>query len=245
MVYFAVMISAVFTTLIYDPLYNALVFLVGIIPTHDVGIAVIALTLVVRVILYPLSRRAVETQLAMKKIAPDIEKIKEKYKDNREEQAKATFALYRERGVHPFASFGLLLAQLPILFALYWIFARGGLPEIHPELLYSFISAPSAVNMEFFGLLDMSGHSIVLGILAALTQFAYTRLSMGPREKKPAVGSPSFSGDLARSFDLQARYFLPATFIILSYVIPNAAMLYLVTSNIFMLGQEFFAGRRF
>jgi len=239
------MIPAVFHALIYDPLYNALVFLVGFIPTHDVGIAVVLLTILVRIVLYPLSRRAVETQIAMKKIAPDVEKIKEKYKDKREEQAKAIFALYRERGVHPFASFGLLLAQLPILFALYWIFAGGGLPTIHPELLYAFVSAPASVNMEFLGFLNMSGHSIVLGIIAAATQFVYTRLSMGPREKKPANGTPSFSGDLARSFDLQARYFLPATFVILSFFIPNAAMLYLITSNAFMVGQEFYAGRRF
>src|SRR3989344_2524982 len=107
------MISTVFHAVIYDPLYNGLIFLVGVVPSHDVGLAVIALTIVVRVILLPLSRRAVETQIAMKKVAPEIEKIKEKFKDNREEQGKAIFALYKERGVHPFASFGLLLPPLP------------------------------------------------------------------------------------------------------------------------------------
>ena len=101
--------------------------------------------------------------------------------------------------------------------------------------------------MEFFGMLNMAGHSIVLGILAAATQFVYTRLSMGPREKKPAAtaATASFSGDLARSFDLQARYVLPATFVFLSFIIPNAAMLYLVTSNTFMIAQEYLSGRRF
>ena len=231
------MISTVFHTIIYDPLYNALIFLVGVIPTHDVGIAVIALTIVVRFILFPLSRRAVETQLAMKKIAPEVEKLKEKHKDDREAQGKAIFALYRERGVHPFAGIGLLLAQLPVLFALYWVFSGGGLPELRPDLLYSFIPHPAAVSMEFLGLLDMKGHSLILGVLAALTQFSYTRLSMGPREKKPAEAGASFSADLARSFDLQARFMLPATFVFLSFVIPNAAMLYLVTSNSFMVAQ--------
>ena len=71
------MISQLFHAVIYDPLYNGLVFLVGIIPTHDVGLAVIALTIVARVIIYPLSKRAIETQMAMKKIAPEVEKIKE------------------------------------------------------------------------------------------------------------------------------------------------------------------------
>ncbi len=239
------MISSIFHTLIYDPLYNGLVFFVGLIPTHDVGLAVIALTIVVRFILAPLSRRAVQAQIAMKKIAPQIEAVKEKYKDKREEQGKAIFALYRENNIHPFASFGLLLLQLPILLGLYWVFAGGGLPEIHPETLYSFVQAPPFVNMEFLGILDMAGHSIVLGILAAVTQFGYTRLTMGPREKKPATATASFSSDMARSFDLQARYVFPAAFIALSFIIPNAAMLYLITSNIFMFTHEYLFGRRF
>lgn len=239
------MISAVFHALIYNPLYNGLVFLVGILPTHDVGIAIIALTIFVRVLLFPLSRRAVETQLMMKKIAPEVERLKEKHKDNREEQAKALFALYRERGVHPFASIGLLLAQLPVLFALYWVFTSGGLPDLHPNLLYAFVSRPPDIDMVFLGLIDMSGKNIALGISAALTQFAYTRLSMGAPEKKPQATSGTFSGDLARSFEVQARYVLPATFVLLSAFIPSAAMLYLTTSNAFMIAQELFAGRRF
>ena len=239
------MISGIFHTIIYDPLYNGLVFLVGVVPSHDVGLAVIALTIVVRIILFPLSRRAVEAQMAMKKIAPEVESLKEKYKNNREEQGKAVFALYRERGVRPFSGIALLVAQLPVLIALYWIFALGGLPEIRPELLYAFVSPPAGVSMEFLGIMDMAGHSLVLGALAAVTQFAYTRLSMGPREKNPSAKASSFSSELARSFDLQARYMLPAMFVVLSFFIPSAAMLYLVTSNLSMIGQELLTGRRF
>lgn len=238
------MISIIFHTVVYDPLYNALIFLVGVIPSHDVGIAVIALTILVRVVLIPLSRRASETQSAMRKIAPEVEEIKEKHKNSREEQSKAIFALYKERGVHPFAGIGLLLLQLPILISLYWIFALGGLPEIKPDLLYSFVSTPPGVSMEFLGLINMAGHSIFLGLLAAGTQFFYTRLSMGKREAAKPASSPSFSGELARSFDLQARYVLPATFIVLSFFIPNAGMVYLITSNTFMIAQEFAMGRR-
>jgi YidC/Oxa1 family membrane protein insertase len=239
------MVSTFFHATIYDPLYNGLVFFVGVMPLHDVGLAVIALTIVVRIILFPLSRRAIETQTAMKTIAPDVEKLKEKHKDNREEQARAIFALYRERGVHPLAGVGLLLVQLPILFALYWIFALGGLPEIRPELLYPFVSVPSGVNMEFLGILDMAGHTVLLGIVAAATQFLYTRLSMGPRLAASSGRVGSFSADLARSFDLQARYVFPAMFVVLSFFIPNAAMLYIVTGNLFMIGQELFSGKRF
>lgn len=239
------MISSLFHAAIYDPLYNGLIFFVGIIPTHDVGLAIIALTIAVRVLLIPLTRRASETQVKMRAIAPQIEELKQKYKDDREAQAKAMFAMYREKDVHPFAGILLLLVQLPILIALFWVFSSGGLPGVEPSLLYSFVAVPPTVSMDFLGFLDMSGHSIVLGLLAAATQFVYTRLTMGPRQKQAAKEGASFTDELTRGLDLQARYVLPATFLFLSFFVPNAAMLYLVTSNFFMIGQEVAMGRRF
>ncbi|MCR4281269.1 MAG: YidC/Oxa1 family membrane protein insertase [Candidatus Kaiserbacteria bacterium] len=238
------MISAIFHALVYDPLYNGLVFLVGILPANDVGLAVVLLTIIVRIIIFPLSRRAVIAQKQMKEIAPDLEALKVKYKNNREEQGRAIFALYKERDIHPFASFGLILIQLPILFALYWIFALGKLPAVHTEILYPFVHAPAVVNMEFLGLINVGSKSILLAILAAVTQIIYSRLSMGPRMKSgPSDGT--FAGDMAKSFDLQARYVLPVIIGVIAYTIPAAAPLYWVVSNSFMIGQEFFMGRRF
>ena len=115
-------------TILYVPLYNTLIFLVDKVPWHDVGIAVILVTIIVRVILFPLSKRAVDSQLAMKKIAPEVETLKAKYKSDPIEQNKAIFALYKERGIHPLAGIGLLLLQLPVLIALYYMFVYGGLP---------------------------------------------------------------------------------------------------------------------
>lgn len=237
------MISAAFNTAIYNPLYNGLVSIVGVLPSHDVGLAVILLTIIVRVVLYPLSKKAIVAQQKMKKIAPQMELLKEKYKNDREQQGKAMFALYKENDIHPFASFGLILIQLPILFALYWVFAFGGLPEIDAARIYSFVSAPAGVNMEFLGLINMAGKSMLLAALAAVTQIAYTRLSMGARKKSVATGS--FAGDMARSFDLQARYVLPVIIGVVAYTVPSAAALYWVTSNTAMIAQELLMGRRF
>lgn len=233
-----------FTAIIYRPFYNGLVFLVGALPTHDVGVAVVIMTLIVRFILFPLSRRAVQAQLAMKKIGPEVEKLKEKYKDKPDEQGRAIFALYKERGVHPFAGFLLILIQLPILLGLYWVFSRGGLPMISLPLLYSFVHAPSTVNMEFLGLINMSARSIPLAITAALSQFIYTRLSMGPSEKSSPVEA-SLSGDMAKSFEVQARYVLPAIVGVIGFSLASAAPLYWTTSNTFMILQEYLSGRRF
>jgi YidC/Oxa1 family membrane protein insertase len=240
-------ISALFHTLVYNPIYNGLVFFVDMLPNHDIGIAVVIVTILVRIILYPLSRRAIKTQMAMKAIAPEIEELKKKFKDKPQEQGRAIFALYRERDVHPFAGFLLLLIQLPILIGLYFVFANGGFPTVRPELLYSFVAVPDAINMDFLGLINMAGHSIVLAVLAAVTQFFYTRLSMGPRGTQTPVEAveASFSSDMARSFDLQARYVLPLIVGVIGYTVAAAAPLYWVASNIFMIGQEYLAGRRF
>jgi len=238
------MISSIFHTVIYNPIYNALVYFVDVAPWHDVGLAVIIVTILVRIVIFPLSKRAIKAQMDMKRIAPDIEQLKKKYKDKPEEQGRAIFALYRERKVSPFAGLLLLLVQLPILLGLYFVFARGGLPAIDTSILYSFVPSPSQVNMEFLGLIDMGGKSFVLAALAGITQFIYTRLSMGPRGEKAATEA-TFSSDMARTFDLQARYMLPIMVAGIAYFIAAAAPLYWLTSNVFMIGQEYFSGRRF
>ncbi len=238
------MISAAFHAIVYLPIYNALVYFVDVVPTHDIGIAVIIVTIIVRLILFPLARKAIKSQMAMKAVAPEIEELKKKYKDKPEEQGKAMFALYRERKVNPFSGFLLLLLQLPILLGLYWVFARGGFPVVKPEMLYSFVKVPDLVNMHFLGLVDMGSHSIPLAMLVAITQAIYTRLSMGPAGTVTQTEA-SFSDEMAKSFDIQARYVLPCIIGVVSYFVAAAAPLYWVTSNLFMIGQEFFVGRRF
>lgn len=237
-------IASGFTAVVYRPFYNGLVFLVGILPTHDMGLAVIVLTIIVRFILFPLSRRAVQAQLAMKKIAPEVEQLKQKYKDKPDEQGRAIFALYKERGVHPFAGFLLMLIQIPILLGLYWVFSRGGLPAIDPAILYAFVPKPPVVNMEFLGIVNMSSHNIFLAVTAALSQFVYTRLSMGPTEHSSPVEA-SLSGDMARSFEIQARYVLPIIVGVIGFTLVAAAPLYYTASNTFMIVQEYLSGRRF
>ena len=236
------MISSAFNTFVYTPLYNGLILLIDQMPGHDVGFAVIALTLVVRIALYPLAREALRTQLAMRDLAPAVEALKEKYKDNREEQARQLFALYREKGVKPFSSFLMLLVQIPLLIGLYWVFWKGGLPSVNTELLYAFVSAPETIHMRFLGLIEMSGRSIVLAIFAGATQLVYAQISMGPRKERPK--EQSFSADLAHNMDLQMRYVLPVLLGFFAYAASAAVALYFVTSNIFMIGQDIYAKRR-
>lgn len=234
-----------FFLVVLDPLYNALVFLVSIVPGGDVGIAVILLTILVKLLLFPLSIKAVRTQLVMQELQEPLKLIQEKYKDDRQQQGLEIMALYRAKGVNPFSSILLLLIQLPIIFGLYWVFYKGGLPDIKPEWLYSFVTEPSvaAISMMFLGIVDMGGRSVVLSLLAGVTQFIQAKLSFPPLPPKKEGEEPSFKDDLQRNLQLQMKYGLPVIVAIISYTISSAVALYWVTSNIFTIGQELYVRR--
>lgn len=234
------MFADFFHTFFYNPLYNALVALVDTVPFADVGIAVIVLTLAVKLILFPLSMKAVRTQLSMKRIEPEVARIRNEYK-NREEQARKTMELYRREGVNPFSSFLVILIQLPIIFALYFVFFRGGLPAVDATLLYSFIPVPTEVNMHFLGLVDVAAKSFLLALFAGVTQFFQAKLAVPP----PALvsGTPTLKDDLAKSFHLQIRYVLPVVVFVIAYTISAAVALYWTTSNLFAIGQELYVRR--
>ncbi|NQV93048.1 membrane protein insertase YidC [Candidatus Kaiserbacteria bacterium] len=236
------MFSTFFSSAIYNPLYNSLIFLINHVPYADVGIAVVILTVAVKLVLLPLAHTAIRSQIMMNAIKPELEAIREKYKKDKQEQAKQTMALYKEKEINPFAMIIPLLIQIPIVFGLYWVTLRGGLPEVKIDLLYSFIPIPETVNMQFIGLIDIAGKSIVLALLAGITQFIHTKLSFPKLETKN--NEQSFKNDLARSMHIQMRYVLPIIVGVISYTISAAVALYWATSNIFAIGQEIFVRRR-
>src|SRR3989344_1975860 len=165
------MFLSLFHTLVYDPIYNTLIFLVAILPYGDVGLAIIVLTVAIKLILFPLSLKASRTQLLVRDIEPKLKEIREKFKNDREQQARKTLDLYREKGISPFATLFLSLIQIPIILGLYLVFFYEQLPEVDLELLYSFTPLPDAINLMFLGGIDIVSTSFLLAFLAAATQF--------------------------------------------------------------------------
>lgn len=236
--------SSIFNTLLYQPLYNGLVFLFDILPWFDAGIIVILFTIIVKLALFPLSRKSIRTQAKMKKIEPELKRIQKEYKDNREELARKTFELYRENKINPFASILLIFIQIPIVLALYFIFLRAGLPDIKEELLYSFIPIPSSVDIFFLGFIDISAKSLGLALLAGISNFFQIRYSLANFKPKSRSEGATFKDDLARSMNLQMRYVFPVIVTIIAYNISGAVALYWITSNLFTLGQELFVRKK-
>ena len=96
--------SSLFHTILYQPLLNILVFFYNIIPGHDFGVAIILLTILVRLILWPLAGKGIAGQKAMSSLQPKIAELKTKYKDNKQELARATMALYKNEKINPLSS---------------------------------------------------------------------------------------------------------------------------------------------
>ncbi len=232
-----------FNSVVYEPIYNALAFVIGVVPYGDVGVAIVIITILVRLILFPLSLKASRTQVAMREIDPKLKSLREQFKDNKEELARKTMALFKEHKVNPFASFLLILIQIPIVIGLYLVFLREGtVASFDPALLYSFITAPLTVSFSFLGLIDITGKSIILALIVAITQYFYARLTL----PKPGVATPagqSFKDDLARSMNVQMRYVFPIMLGVISYIASAAIALYFVTSNLFGIVQELVARR--
>lgn len=214
-----------FTTLFYTPLYNALVYVLGHVPHGDVGLSVIVVTVLLSVILAPLKIDASRTQRVMRTLQPEQDAIKKKHSDPRE-QMKALSALYKKHHVKPFSSLLAVMVQIPIVIALYQVFVYGF--PVDPAYLYSFVSAPEEVRMQFLGLFDLGAKSIVLALLAGVTQYGLSHLMPSPAE----TTEQSFANDFAKSMHMQAKYFLPVLMAFVAYTISSVVALYLIVSNI-------------
>ncbi len=232
------MFGYIWNTLLYEPLINALAFLVSIIPGGDVGIAVVVLTVLVKLILLPLSQKSIESQTEMNILAPELNKIKASGA-SKEEQAKRTFELYKKHNVNPFSGCLLVLIQIPIIFALYYVFFKG--INFQSDLLYSFIRVPEHTNMIFLGVLDVSKKSLVLAILAGVSQYLQAHFMPKPSTSPGSNSSiGSFSESFAKSMHMQMKYIFPFVVAFIAYSISGAVALYWVTSNLFMVGQQIY-----
>ena len=237
------MIGNIFNTILYQPLLNGLIFLVSIVPYGDIGLAVIILTLLVKVILFPFAHKSIKTQRRMKEVEPEIKKIKEKYNKDKQEQARKVMELYQTHNLNPFSGCLFFIIQMPLIIALYWVFWKGLSNGVDAELLYSFIPVPESVNFNFLGFIDMTGKSYFLAALAGISQYFQLQLSLPPvPPKNESTGS--LKEEFTRNFTLQMKYMFPVFVFFISYTISAPVALYWAVSNIFMIAHELVVRRR-
>lgn len=224
------MISSLFNTILYKPLLNLLVFLYEKVTFEDLGIAIILITILVRIVLLPLFEKQARYQLVMQKIQPKIKEVEKKHKGDREKQTAAMLEIYKEHKTNPFSGFLILFIQIPILFALYKIISAV-LGSGFVGDLYSFIPKPENINVMFLGLINLGKANILIVVLAALAQFFQAKTVMFKRQP----GSEETPQEKAGRTMV---YVTPLLTVFLFYNFPAAISLYWLVASVLSVIQQ-------
>lgn len=220
-----------------QPLFNALIFLVWLVPDHNVGWAIIILTVIIRLILLPSSISATRQQKKMKELQPQLTAIQEKFKGEKEKAAQATMAFYKENKVNPLGSCLPLLVQLPILIVLYYVF-RDGLTVNRFDLLYDFMPRPEFIKTVFLGLDLAKPDRWVLPVVAGLLQYVQSR------QLTPLTTSTTDKNkkgpDMQAMMQKQMMYLMPVFTIFIAGRLPAALPLYWIVTSIFTVIQQWY-----
>lgn len=219
-----------FRELIYKPLLNGLVWLYDTVALHDLGLAIILLTIVVRLLIYPLFHQGIKYQRVVQALRPELDKIKAKHKNDREAQTKATLELFRKHKLNPLAPLLSLPIQLPLFLGLYVIFLNGFGETIAPWL-YSLTPNPGELNQTLFGLINLKEASPIMAALAALAQYFQGRLA--------------FTSSTAPAMRIVMLYFLPGLILAALFKFPAAVGLYWLTTTVFSIIQQIIVNRRY
>jgi len=264
----------IFDVLIVQPIFNLLIGLYSIIPGGDFGVSLIIFTVLVRFALFPLVKKQLHQTRAMKKLQPELVRIKKQAKGNKQLESMQMLELYKKHGVSPFRSIGILIIQLPIFIALYSVIRiftqhRDQIGQYTYEFLKGLepvkqlIAHPDQFNEKLFGVVDLtktafSNHGVdivlvLLAIIAAATQYFMSKQTMPQTESKKRlrdVMAEAGSGKSADQSELNSIVMskmvmvLPFFMLFIMLNVPGALALYYAVSNLVAVGQQTYLLRK-
>lgn len=250
-----------FDVIIVQPILNLLMAIYAVIPGGDFGVSVVIFTILIRLLLWPLVKKQLHQTKAIRKMQPELKKLREKYKDNKQAQGLAMMELYKKHNISPFGSIGILLIQLPILIGIYRVvqifvlnrdelgrFTYGFMENL--PVVKELIANPENFNQNFLGLIDLTQHAIsengfaiglvILALIAAGLQYFLSK-QMSPNEDSKKrlrdVLSEAGQGKEADQAEVNAivmrkmMKFMPVMLFFIMISLPGALALYLATSN--------------
>lgn len=227
----------IYNAILYHPLINILVFFYNIIPGHDLGIAIILLTILIKIILWPFFGQSIRAQKAMQSLQPKIDEIKEKFKDQKEKQAAAMMELYQKEKINPLSSCLPLLIQLPILIAVYRVFMTG-LSGKALESIYPFINNPGTINVISMGVFDLSKPNIYMAILAGAAQFWQSKMMMAKNKKLINQPNKNAEPSMAQVMTKQMTYMMPVLTVFIGASLPSGLTFYWLLITLFTAVQQ-------
>lgn len=257
-----------FTALIVKPIFNLLVFIYAVLPGHNFGLALIIFTVVVRLLLWPLLKKQLNQMKVMRKIQPEIKKIKAATKGDRQKEQLMTMALYKEYGVNPLGSIGVMVLQLPILLGLY-----SGLRRLvhDPHEIVSF-AYPALQHLSWiqhlshnihdfdatlFGVVNLSKSALggkavyvpalIIVAASAIIQFLQSKqLTPGDKDARKlrdilrgaGEGKQADQSEVNAAVSRTTIYFLPVMVFMFTVNIPSALSLYWLTGGLVAFIQQ-------
>lgn len=225
---------------LYQPILNFLVLIYNLTPGHDIGLAIIIMTVIIKLALYPFSLKSIKSQKALQDIQPKIEALKVKFKDQKEKLAQEMMVLYKNEKVSPFSSCLPLLIQLPFLIAVYQVFAKG-LTNGSLGALYPFISNPGSLNPITLGFLDLSKPQIGLALLAGLAQFWQVKMLT---TKKPEIKSEGSKDEsMMVIMNKQMTFMMPIMTVFIGASLPGGLTLYWFVTTVLTALMQLIAFR--
>jgi len=222
-----------YQTIAYQPILNILVFLYS--NTLDLGISIILLTIIIKLVLWPLSRKAIKSQKELQEIQPKLDALKKEYADNKAELGKATMDLYKEHKINPLSSCLPMLIQLPFLFAVFRVLRVGMSQDL--SLVYSFLSKPTSFQAISFGFMDLSKPSVYLAVLAGLAQFIQAKMMLAKNSK--TATSVGQEDGMAAIMNKQMVYIFPIVTIVFGFSLPGGLTLYWFMFTFFTVVQQY------
>ncbi len=242
--------------------------LYAIIPGGDFGVSIILFTILLRVVLHPIVRRQLHQTKAMRKLQPELERIKKQTKGNKQLQGVQMMELYKKHGISPFRSIGLLLIQLPVFIALYIVIQvftlhRDELAKWTYDILQNIgpikqiVEHPETFNEKLFGFVDLTQHAfssgavnwvlVALAVAAAVGQFYQTRQTMPQSENKrrlrdilaeAAEGKEADQSEINNAIMGKMIVVLPFFMLFIMLSLPGAIALYYATSTLVTVFQQ-------
>ena len=205
---------------------------------HDIGASIVLITIVVKSFLLPLNLSAMKGQYVMKSLEGEMKEIKEKYKNNPQEISKKTMELYKREKINPLASLFVMIIQIPIFLALYFVFSKG----VHADAnsLYSFVSFPDVLHIDAFGVLDVTKKSLIVAVLTGISAYVLARRQTVSMKSDKKPHEETFQDHFMKSMRVQLLYVLPVIIGVSSYVLPSALGLYWITNNVVSYFQDIY-----
>jgi YidC/Oxa1 family membrane protein insertase len=246
--------TKIFRTFITAPFLNALIFIAAIVPGHNLGIAIIILTILVKLILFIPTQHAMEGQKKMQLLQPKLEALKKKYPNDPATVQKETMKLWAEYKINPLQSCLPTLIQFPILIGLFYTIRDGSHLDYSQHLIYPFYQHLDwTFGTQFLGLDLLKPNIWVMPLLLVVLQYLQMKLAFTLQDRKKAKtdvidvgpdGKPVIEPTSA--LQLQQRimlYGLPLMIGFFALRFPAAVSVYWGVSTLFGIGQQMIVNR--